>query len=233
MNIPYNFETDVKNIIKELVSKGGPAGAGSDYMPHTLSWCKCLNSGFKDTYNIIDWGCGYGRFLNYLLSKKIEKFKYYGFELRGENNGNVLINFCNKHYLKCNDSNKIIKFGFIDEDNIVNEAIKNCDILLLGSVFTHLNINDSINILKKFDNFITDGGKVVFSLITEKNIYKEIGPNCYNNDNNIQTFGVVFHSDNEINLLNCNNRYKISLINIFETDHDIKHNIYSLKYNLK
>ena len=80
---------------------------------------------------------------------------------------------------------------------------------------------------------IINGGTVIFSLITEKNSYQEIGPNCYNNSNDMQTFGVVFHSKKELDLLNCNNRYKISLLGSFQTDHTIVHHIYSLKSNLE
>ena len=174
-------------------------------------------------------GCGYGRFLNYILTKDIDKFKYYGFELHGEKNGDLLIDFCKTHYLNLNNPNRIIKFGYVDDIKLLDEATRNCDSILLGSVFTHMSMNDSLLFLEKFDNFIMNGGNIVFSLIIEQNIYKLIGPGAYGIPNG---YSCVFHSNNELQQLCKNKRYKIQNLGKFQTNHTIKHDIFKLTSNI-
>lgn len=231
VKIPYNIETDFDTISKHLLSKGWMyRGCGSDNEPYSTKWCESLDEGFidKNNYCIIDWGCGYGRFLNYLLSKGIDKFKYYGFELHGEKNGDLLIDFCNTHYLDLNNSNRIIKFGYIDNTKLVDEATQNCNTILLGSVFTHMLIEDILLFLEKFDNFIINGGTVVFSLIIEKNRYDPRRPGAYGITSG---YRVVFHSINELQKLCRNDRYKIQNICKFQTSHVLKHDIFRLTVN--
>ena len=232
MEIPYNFKTDINYIIEELRSKGWMyKGCGSDHEPYSTKWCESLDKGFIDSnYCIIDWGCGYGRFLNYILTKKINKFKYYGFELHGEKNGDLLIDFCKTHYLDVNNPNIIIKFGYVDDNKLLNEALKKCNTILLGSVFTHMSIDESLLFLKKFDDFIMNGGTIIFSLIIENNIYKLMGKGAYGISNG---YACVFHSNTELRHLCKNERYKIQNIGKFQTDHKIKHDIFKLTLNKK
>jgi hypothetical protein len=231
VTIPYNFKSDIDTIINYLSKKGWIyEGCGSDREPYSTKWCESLEKGIINAnYNIIDWGCGYGRFLNYLLTKDISNFKYYGFELHGNNNGDLLIDFCKTHYSQCNNSDRIIKFGYIDDVELINEATKNCNVILLGSVFTHMDIKDSIKFLNKFDKFINNGGYIIFSLITERNIYELIGKGAYGIENG---YACVFHSDKELEILSNNNKYHISNISKFQTDHTIKHDIFVLKLNV-
>ena len=228
--IPYNFKSDIDTIIKHLRSKGWMyGGCGSDQEPYSSKWCESLDEGFiEKTYCIIDWGCGYGRFLNYLLSKNIDKFKYYGFELHGKNNGDLLIDFCETHYLNLNNSNRIIKFGYVDDTKLLDEARQNCNTILLGSVFTHMSIEQSILFLEKFDSFIMNGGTIIFSLIIERNYYKLDGPGAYG----IATgYACVFHSNKQLLQLCKMGRYKIIHICKFQTNHILKHDIFRLTSN--
>ena len=78
------------------------------------------------------------------------------------------MDFCESHYLTLNNPNRIIKFGYVDNNQLLDEALKNSNTILLGSVFTHMSINDSLLFLEKFDNFIINGGTIIFSLIIEK-----------------------------------------------------------------
>jgi len=201
-------------------------GCGSDNEPYSTEWCKCLMEGInKNKLNIIDWGCGYGRFLNFLLVKNINSFKYYGFELHGEKNGDLLINFCNENYISQNTSERLIKFGFVDNEELIKESLENCSTILLGSVFTHMAIEDVIQLLEKFKDFISSGGEIVFSLITEKNKYELNGPGAYGIKNG---YDCAFYSQNEIERMTFDNKYKIEKITDFQTDHVIKHGIYKL-----
>ena len=92
---------DSKLIIQKLISQGwSDIGCGSDEEPKSTKWCKSLEKGITDKkeYNIIDWGCGYGRFLTYIIRNNMNNFKYYGFELRGNTHGDLLIDFCKENF---------------------------------------------------------------------------------------------------------------------------------------
>lgn len=229
--IPYDFKTDIGGIIKCLRSKGWIyEGCGSDYEPYSTKWCESLDKGLVGSnYCVIDWGCGYGRFLNYLLTKGVDRFKYYGFELHGERNGDLLMGFCKAHYLGSNSLNRVVKFGYVDDNELLDEALKNCDTILLGSVFTHMSIDDSLSFLKRFDSFVANGGAIVFSLILEKNVYELHGPGAYGIPNGYEC---VFHSTNELKQLCRNGRYKVRNLGSFQTDHTVKHAIIKLTSNI-
>jgi SAM-dependent methyltransferase len=206
----------------------GRHGCGSDKPPFTERWCEALSTGIgsklKDGLSILDLGCGYGRFLNYLYIKKINKFKYYGLEIPGDKNGDVLIK-CNKEkYEPFNNSDKKIRFGFVDDEDLVNEAIENCDTLLLGSVFTHLSIEDSILIIKKYEKILEkENGSIVFSLIMGGD-YKLAGTayDC------TRAYAHSIYTKKELEKLTINNKYKIKEVCEFKTDHEYIHTIYEL-----
>ena len=104
-----------------------------------------------------------------------------------------------------------VKFGYVDDNQLINDAKTNCNTMLLGSVFTHLTIDDSIEILKKFDDFIVDGGEVIFSIVmSTKNKYE-----CVHREGvyeNSKCFVVTYFTDNELKKLTLNDRYKIEYV---------------------
>jgi len=233
IEIPFSFESGVDKVIGSLRQEGWYLhGSGSDREPYTSEWCKSLDNGIDALwrgYNIIDWGCGYGRFLNYLLTRAVKKFKYYGFELHGAKNGDVLLNFCKRHYSPLNCADRLIKFGYVDDDELINEAMGNCNTVLLGSVFTHMGIEDSLKFLEKFHDFICKGGIIVFSLIIEKDKYELVGKGEYGIEDG---YAVVFHSQKELQMLSNKGKYSISNIGSFQTDHHVKHDIFVLRNNV-
>lgn len=225
--IPFDFNDynirRVINYINDECDGSRFRGCGSDYLPHTVKWCNTLHEGIGELEDvaIIDYGCGYGRFLNYMLNKKINNFKYYGLELRGVR-GNGLNRF-NENYLSFNDENRVIKFGFSDEQDLINEAIQNCNTILFGSVFTHWKIEDSIEILRTFDEIIKKG-KAVFSLIIDKEYH------CYNDMiyDVKDTYSLVTHTFEQLKMLTFNDKYKIQEMSHFDTSHSVTHTIFSL-----
>jgi len=231
LNIPYDFENDIEVILKYLVKEGWMYdGAGSDRQPYSENWCKSLEKGigsnYKNGISIIDWGCGYGRFLNYMF-KTLKNFTYYGFEIPSINNGDLLIDFNKKTYERYNDENKKINFGFIDDYELINSAINNCNTVILGSVFTHISLADSKNIILKFEQLLKkQNGCIVFSVILADK-YELVGPGAYGDSS---AYEYVTHTAKQINTLTFN-KYKINKIVDFKTDHWAIHTILKLNYD--
>ena len=207
-----------REIIKRLRRLGwSDIGCGSDEEPYSTEWCKCLSKGRRDktSYRIIDWGCGYGRFLIHIIKGGIRDARYYGFELRGKTHGELLINFCQENYSHKDIERYSIKFGHVDNEELIEDAKNNCTTMLLGSVFTHLNVESSIAILERFDDFIVSGGEIIFSLILARDDkYKEKDRGVYENSD---CFAVVYYSKDSINALTLNSRYQIDHICVFPT----------------
>ena len=225
--------TDNREIINLLLRRGWTDhGCGSDDELHSNRWCECLSEGRRDktSYNIIDWGCGYARFLLHIMKEGKVNTRYFGFELRGKTHGELLIDFCRENYSHLDTKEgSSIKFGYVDNEELVKEAKNNCTTMLLGSVFTHLSLESSKAILKRFDDFIINGGEIVFSLIlSADNVDNQVTPGVYENPD---CFAVVYYSHDSLNALTLDNRYKIEHVSEFQTDHTLKHDIFRLTIN--
>ena len=229
--------TDNTNIINLLLSRGWTdMGCGSDVEPYSTRWCECLSEGIRDktSYNIIDWGCGYARFLLHIIKKgNVNTTRYFGFELQGKTHGELLIDFCRENYSHLDmKEGSSIKFGYVDNEELVKEAKNKCTTMLLGSVFTHLSLESSKAIINRFDDFIVNGGEIVFSLIlSANNIDKQEVQGVYENSD---CFAIVYYSYDSLNALSFSNgehRYKIEQVSVFQTDHGVKQDIFRLTIN--
>jgi cyclopropane fatty-acyl-phospholipid synthase-like methyltransferase len=221
-NTSLDYNSQVNMIISELRSKGWKySGVGSDFNPWSDKWCDVLlsNTGlFKNGMKLIDWGCGYGRVYMY-LNKHFTDFTYYGFELPGEYNGNILIETARKKYQ--NDTRA--HFDYIDSPS-VDTAFKQCNAMILGSVVTHLSIEDSLSLFHRFLPFLENGGIVVFSTILS-NTYLCKGINAYLDG---KAFGVVYNTINQIEDLAKSVNCKLEKVGTFDTDHKIVHTIFKI-----
>lgn len=147
---------------------GGQIGGwwGDDQEPNSSRWMASLSEamgdGFKEGVCVLDYGCGCARYANF-LSERLEDFTYYGLEMNVDNGKES----CGVNAIKLAQSyfgkDKRIHLGFI-EDEIEKEAFEKCDIILLGSVFTHIPIEEIEKINKKCMGTIDRGGIVVFSI---------------------------------------------------------------------
>ena len=165
-----------------------------------------------------------------MIKKGAVKTRYYGFELHGKNHGELLLDFCRQNYshLDIKEGNSI-KFGHVDNEELVKDAKNNCTTMLLGSVFTHLSVESSIAILKRFDDFIVNGGEIVFSIIlSADNVDKHETKGVYENSD---CFGVVYYSTDSVKALTLDGRYKIEHISEFQTGPGPKQDIYRLTIN--
>jgi hypothetical protein len=219
--IPYRSQ-DIKNILEYCDIDG----AGSDEEPWTTKWCQALATGIGEMegVSLIDWGCGYGRFLNYMLTENVRNFRYYGFELKGKRG--LALNDFNQNYLPLNDDHRTIKFGFVDNQDLIDEAVQNCSTILLGSVFTHMRIEDCVEFLNTFDE-VTKKGSIVFSLIMDTEYF--LGPPAlvYEIEN---SYCIVRHTEKELDMLTIGGKYKIVKCCDFLTSHKEVHTIFHLTY---
>lgn len=138
--------------------------------------------------SILDYGCGYGRLSNY-LSEKLNNFSYFGLEPNYAG-GPQHIGDALKYF---NDPRN--RFGFIGTE-LEQEALEKCNLIVLGSVFTHLNYNTIKLILSKFKPIANDNVNIIASIFFDKEY--SLGPS-YNDYPDIKYFyEYVFYKEDMI-----------------------------------
>ena len=134
---------------------------GSDDEPWSTKWCEVLAQGFgprwKEGVKILDYGCGYGRFCNY-MTEWFQKFEYTGLEVPNNEHAERCIAFAKRYY-----GNRG-QFNYLG-GNVEAAALESVDVVLLGSVFTHFTFPRFIEVFKWFIPTIERGGAVVFTVI--------------------------------------------------------------------
>jgi len=115
---------------------------------------------FKENFSIIDYGCGAGILSNF-ISERLDSFKYFGLE-PNNNWGSDWIERGKKYF---NDPR--VNFGFTDDYNKIVENNK-IDTVILISVFTHLVIDDCLQILDNLKNIFkyNKNASIIFSCFT-------------------------------------------------------------------
>lgn len=151
---------------------------GSDEEPLSSIWMASLSEAvgehFREGFRVLDYGCGAGRYCNF-LAQRLNKFEYYGVEKRGSafRHGEKSIRVANRMFRH----DRRAQFGFIDSA-VEAAAIDKVGVVVLGSVFTHVDINEVDRILAKLTPVVDRGGKVVFSVFIA-NEYRLEGPEAY------------------------------------------------------
>ncbi len=178
---------------------------------------------FKNNMKVLDYGCGPGKYANF-LSQHLINFTYYGIEPKSEH-GELCIKRANDSY----GHDKRVKFGFIGEP-IEKEATELVDTVILMSIFTHLKIEQTEKILKKLNPIIRRGGVVVFTMI--------IAPKYFvSKDNRYalkDTYGVVQNTKDQVSRLAKKLNYSITLEDEWlSPSGSWLHSIYKCKKNMK
>ena len=137
---------------------------------------------FKEGVKVLDYGCGAARYCNF-LSGHLKDFTYYGVEPMGggpysiyqdvESISETGIALAREAY----GQDPRIHLGFIDSP-VETEAIDNVDVVLLGSIFTHLDGKQFELIMTKLLPVVERGGCIVFSCFLAKK-HKVNGPGAY------------------------------------------------------
>jgi len=164
-----------------IIEGYSPKGWGSHDETESLNWMLSLSRAmgeyFKEGMKILDYGCGSVRYANF-LSEQFKKFKYYGIEIKGGSSAGELMNVVAPKFV-----DKRIKLGLIDDD-IEFEAYDNVDVVVLGSIFTHLAFhggknNSFVGIMDKIKKVVYKGGIIVFSTFIDETEHTNGGGNAY------------------------------------------------------
>ncbi len=137
---------------------------GTNYEPLASIGMSCftdaIRDDFKENFSVIDYGCGAGILANF-ISERLETFKYFGLE-PNSGWGPSRIEVGKKYF---NDSR--INLGFTDSYDKIIENNK-IDTVILISVFTHLVIEDCLQILDNLKNIFkyNKDASIVFSCFT-------------------------------------------------------------------
>ena len=199
---------------------------GSEKEPDSTLWLSSLSSAMGENFGegmvILDYGCGIGRYADFINSR-IKKFKYFGVEKGNSENGHG--ENCLKFARKIYGYNRRIKFG-MTETKFEKKAIEVSNLSVLGSVFTHLDTLEIMRILTKLMPIVkTNQGKIVFSAFVAE-AFKTEGPGIYGFDN-------VYHrsyvTQQFINDLEKDFEVKIDPKDSFLAQGENLHTIYSVE----
>jgi SAM-dependent methyltransferase len=131
---------------------------GSSLRMATLS--SAMGPAFCDGMQVLDYGCGAARYAHF-LRQRLDRFTYFGFERPGS-----LV----KRGERSIDAAKAI---FRDDDRVHVDligaslealAIERANIALLGSVFTHVELDEMRHILTKLMPIVSRKGQIVFTI---------------------------------------------------------------------
>jgi hypothetical protein len=158
---------------------------GTDAEPGSSIWLASLSEAMGDSFregmNVLDYGSGAGRYAQF-LRQRLKKFRYYGLEKPGSNvqHGEKSMKAGRKLFRW----DRRIRFNLIGSQ-LEATALARASVVLLGSIFTHVDFSEMQDILKKFKPLVARGGKVVFSIfLADTYEIENIGiyslKNCYN-----------------------------------------------------
>lgn len=134
-------------------------GFGTDGEPGTSYWMATLldpmGEYFREGVTILDYGCGCARLFNFITGY-LKDFKYYGAEPEG---GQEI----EKAELYFKDDPRA--FFMTCEEAIKSKEAMSCDVVILGSIFTHLLEGKCEAILESLWPIIDNGGMIIFTAI--------------------------------------------------------------------
>jgi hypothetical protein len=165
--------TPYTRIVDGRVPESG--GVGADDEPVSSLWCASLAEAIGERYQegitLLDYGCGYGRFFNFLTGR-LRNFTYYGLEIPNcpTQHGERCIQYAKETF----GADRRAKFGF-SESELEDEALNAAHVVLLGSVFSHVDFERFQLLFRRFMPVLDRGDAVVFSILLADG-YKCTGP---------------------------------------------------------
>jgi SAM-dependent methyltransferase len=197
-----------------------PAGYGVDAEPKAslcfASFAEAMGGNFKEGMSLLDYGCGSARMCNF-MSKRLREFTYYGVEPDSPF-GNSGIDTAAYYF----GHDERVRVGFIGSD-LEREAIDKADIALLLSIFTHTDIEETEQILRKLCPIIQRDGKIVFSVMLGESYALIGGRGAYTMQN---TVCIVYNTAQQIEELGQKLGCTMRLVGDFLADGGYLHSIY-------
>jgi hypothetical protein len=135
---------------------------GTPFEPESSLWCASLLDPAKKAalldgdISIADWGCGDGRLLDFIC-RRFKKFKYYGIE-----QSNAFGTSCIWRALSTFGKDRRVSIGASDSD-LARKAIDSASLIILGSVATHIPIEETEGLFKLFLSALDRGAKIIAS----------------------------------------------------------------------
>lgn len=188
-------------------------------MPTVYEACaEAMGSYFKEGMKILDYGCGMGYFANYMNSQ-LKNFTYFGVEPDSSFGQR-----CISKDTRRNRRDGRMTFSFIGtptEELAINES----DIALLVSIFTHLDIDQTEEILSKLMPIIQRKGSIFFTMILGDE-YKLGRGGRYSLS---KTYSVVYNTKDQVEYLADKFNSSINLKGTWHHKHDWLHSIYEMR----
>jgi cyclopropane fatty-acyl-phospholipid synthase-like methyltransferase len=137
---------------------------GTDEEPGSSLWLASLSEAagdsFREGMTVLDYGCGAGRYAHF-LRQRLKKFTYFGVEKPGSDfrHGEKSIKAARKLFRW----DRRIGFDSIGS-RLESNALARAEVVVLGSIFTHVGLDEVRYILQKLQPVVARGGKVVFSI---------------------------------------------------------------------
>jgi SAM-dependent methyltransferase len=153
-------------------------GCGCEDEPTSSLWCagfaESMGGRYREGMRLLDYGCGYGRFFNFLTGR-LADFAYYGLEVADSATGHG--EACIAYAARTFGCDPRGRFGLIGSA-LEARALEEADVVVLASVLTHVGFDAFEALLGKFLPVIERGGAVVFSVLHGEH-YECIGPGMY------------------------------------------------------
>jgi SAM-dependent methyltransferase len=133
---------------------------------------EAIGSHLRDGIALLDYGSGPGRFANY-LSERVEQFRYWGIE-----QATPFGQYSTDYAISLFGSDHRLRFGVAGsaEDQ---EAREQADVVVLSSVFTHLDFTMYETLMAEFEPILSRGGIVVFSCFLDNTAHYHPGVLTY------------------------------------------------------
>ena len=139
---------------------------GSTSSSQERSWLRNLFQAaeLEENDHVFDYGCGNARLANF-MSTRLVNFTYYGLEM---NTGHG--RFHDENAKRWLGADPRITLGYLDDESAFQDALVSSNVVILGSVISHLGVDDAMVVFRRLKSVLHRCGRIVFScMVAEEN----------------------------------------------------------------